>query len=76
MKARIDRSSVHSVRVQNARWESLNTATARFPGAFFASRADRSEPSRNAGKKRNDRTRNRVIDSSGMAARRAAKIDN
>jgi len=50
MKARIDRSSIHSVRVQNARLASLSTETAKFPDAFLASRADRSEPSKNAGK--------------------------
>ena len=75
MKARIDRSSVHSVRVQNARLASLNTETARFPEAFFASRAERSEPSKNAGRKRNDRTRSRVIDTSGMAVPPKAKWD-
>jgi hypothetical protein len=67
MNARIDRSSVHSVRVQNARWASLNRETARFPDAFFAARAERSEPSKNAGKNRNDRTRSRVIETGGMA---------
>jgi hypothetical protein len=55
------------VRVQNARWASLNRKTARFPDAFFAARAERSEPSKNAGKSRNDRTRSRVIETSGMA---------
>jgi len=50
MKARIDCSSAHSVRVQNARLTSLNTDAARFPVAFLAARAERSEPSKNAGK--------------------------
>jgi len=50
MKARIDCSLSHKVRVQNARLASLNMETARFPDAFFASRAERNEPKRKAGK--------------------------
>jgi len=50
MKARIERSSVHSVRVQKAKWASLKMETARFPEEFFASRAERNEPSKNAGR--------------------------
>src|SRR5260370_18974902 len=50
MKARIERSSLHSVRVQNVKFASLNSETAKLPGAFLASRAERNAPIKKTGK--------------------------
>ena len=50
MKARIDCSSFHTVRVQKIKRASLSTDTARFPDAALACYAERSALIKNAGK--------------------------
>jgi len=50
MKARIERSSFHSVRVQKVKFASLNSETAKLPGAFLAWRAERNAPTKKTGK--------------------------
>jgi hypothetical protein len=66
MKDRIAASSDHTVRVQKAKPASRSVDTARLPAAALAWRAARNVWKRKAGRYRQDRTRRRVIDTSGM----------
>lgn len=66
MKFFIEPSSAHAVAVQKARLRSFKICVAKFPGALEACRADRSEYQINCGRKRQERTRRRVIEVSGM----------
>lgn len=66
MKFFIAPSSVQVLAVQNAQRRSFKICVAKFPGAFEVCRRDRNEYQMNAGRKRKERTRRRVIATSGI----------
>ena len=65
-------SSRHTARVQKARSVSRKTETAKLPAAALAWRTARKDSIRNPGKCRQDRTRNRAMDTKGTGNGRDA----